>query len=69
MSDNKLSFYCTPLDDIVDVRVITPSELLDEFLEIVKYYTDTQEKVDVQEYRERIVKLLVPDWETIANGS
>lgn len=60
-----LSFYCTPLDDIIEVRVLTPAELLEEFLPIVKYYAELDNKVDVNQYRERIVSLLVPEWESI----
>tara|TARA_R100001594_G_scaffold91916_1_gene126181 strand:- start:196 stop:1575 length:1380 start_codon:yes stop_codon:yes gene_type:complete len=65
MKDNPYRIFCPFLDEVVNMKVLTPEEELKLSTAVYTQISEATKKINIAEYRQLVCSLVIEDWEPL----
>jgi len=65
MNSNPYRIYCPFLDEVLNIKVLSPEEEMNLSTEVYKKLSQATKKVSIAEYRQHVCSLVVEGWEPL----
>jgi hypothetical protein len=69
MNSNPYRIYCPFLDEVLNIKVLSPEEEMNLSTKVYKKLSQATKKVSIAEYRQHVCSLVIEGWEPTASKS